>query len=128
MSKILKSIKLTRAVVDDIERRQRDEDFNLSQWIDDTYTKLEMGEKYHKKKQREHELMAKKHRNMAEYSAKNRLNIRKNLSEEQVFRRQIAKKILRKNISFLDGQLRAWNNDFKMKLSKKDFLEMIEIE
>lgn len=120
-----KLISLNKEITDDIERRIKEDNFNFSKWVEDTYIKLEMSEKGLRIQQKYHEKMSKKLRNQADFSAKKRQNLLKNLDEAQRKELLEAKKVINNNPSFLEGRRKYWNNVFKMNLSKAEYMELL---
>ena len=133
--KIQKALKLSRDVIDDIDRRKKEEDFNFSNWVEVTYIKQNMTEYGLKKSQKKHERLAKKFKNLA-YALKRKRQIRlKNLLDKTVkgWLKTIleTREILKKSPNLINGRLKYFNNTFKTNLTMfefKDLLNSKEVE
>jgi len=126
-----KLITLSREVIDDIERKIKEEDpeFNFSAWVEEKYVEENMTEKGLKIQQNLHEKLARKFRNKAQYSSKKRGKLAEKLSKEQKTALLSSRKIINKNAEYFEGQRRLWNNLFHdFKLSALQFKELLGLE
>ncbi len=131
MNKERKLITLSREIVDDIERKIREEDpeFNFSAWVEEKWADENMTEKGLKIQQSFHEKMARKFKNKANYSAKKRGKLVEKLSEEQKKQLLSSRKIIKKKVEFFEGQRKLWNNKFPdFKLSVIQFKDLLGLE
>ena len=88
-----------------------------------------MTEKGLRIKQKLHEKMSKKYKNLAHYSAKKKVQLAKKLTEKQKTQLLSSKKVISKKAEFFDGQLNLWNNKFpNFKLSALQFKELLGLE
>ena len=131
ITKERKLITLSREIIDDIDRKikEEDPDFNFSAWVEEKYVEENMTEKGLIIQQNLHEKLARKFRNKAHYSSKKRLKLAEKLSEKQKTHLLATRKIINKNAEYLEGQRRVWNNKFPdFKLSALQFKELLGLE
>ena len=128
MIKTRRNISLDFEVNDDIERLIKEEKFNFSEWVQETWIKNKLSERGQRRKQKKYEKLAKKWRNSADQSAKKRLIFAETLSKEQFGFLKEAKSCIKRNKNFTQGQLNRWNNKFKSTLTMTQFKELLDLE
>ena len=126
-NKIPISLRLSREVIDDIARRRKDENFDLTAWVENTYLQLMLTEKGLKIQQKKHEILAKKCRNFAYHLKRKRLNLLKSLSTDQERELKETRKVIKSRPSYFNARLRLWNNIFAEKLTKQEFIDLLNL-
>lgn len=126
-NKIRRNITLTTEVDDDIEKKTKDEDFNFSAWVEETYIREMLTEKGLKIQQKKHENSAKKCRNLADYLKRKRQNLLKTITADQERELKEARKVIKSRPNIVDARLRLWNNIFAEKLTKQEFIDLLNL-
>lgn len=129
INKIRRLITISKEVIDDIEKKKEEGDFNFSSWIEDTYIHSFMTHEALQKRLEMYQQNVKKLENQLNYSVKKRQNHLNNLkkglnSDERKFT-EFSKKILKKSPEKLSARLRCFNNQFKHNLTKQEFLAIM---
>ena len=125
MAKERKLITLSREVMDDIEKRSKEEDFNFSDWVETAYIKENLIEKGLKIQADFHKNQAKIVENRLTYLKRKRKNdlklYKKNLNKHQKKELETTKEIIKKRPELLNGRLRLWNNETRRDCPMGDF-------
>ncbi len=119
-------VSLSREVIDDIKRLNKEENFNFSGWVEDMYVQHKMSEKALKLTQKHYEKMAEKYKNRCKYYSKKRLKLGEKL--KNVHKKQLLAsiEIIKKKGEFFKGQLNLWNSKFPdFKLTALEFKELL---
>jgi len=124
-----KLITLDPEIIDDIERKSKEEGFNFSEWVETTWINYNMTEKgiklqteFHKKRieslKKQGQRLKRKHEIWGQ-------NIKKNLTNDMKKELKHTKKIIERDPKKIMARLNFINNTFKCKLSKLELLELI---
>ncbi len=133
MNKINKGLKLSIAIIDEIDRKHKEENFNFSDWVETKFhdefltekgmnLQIKKAKEYLEKVKNHVKYTLKKRQKWGEFTLK---NIKKEGNLPPLLK---AKKLIRQDSKYLNGQWKLWNNTFKdNKLSKLEFIELLEL-
>ena len=129
MTKERKLITLSRDVIDDIDKRTKEEAFNFSDWVEVTYFKQNMTEEGVKIQLDFHQKQAEKLKNRLNYLKRKgqiRVNhLKRNVTKEMKEELKHSKKVIKENPAIIEGRVRYWNNKFNQNLSKGEFMRLL---
>lgn len=140
MVKRQKGLKLNEEVIDDIEIRSKEQNFNFNEWVERAYIREFMAISSLKNQQKFHERLAKKYKNKADYlkrkCTKNadslKVNslimcntVKPNISRLEDNEKNHTLKIIEKYPEKLEFQLKYWNNKYKKNFTKAEFLQFL---
>jgi len=125
-----KLITLSPEIIDDIEWKSKEENFNFSEWVEDNWIDYNMTEKgiklqiqFHKKRietlKKQGQRLKRNHEIWGQ-------GLKRNLTEKMRKEIQYTKKIIEKDPKKIIARLNFINNSFNCKLSKQDLLNLIE--
>jgi len=126
-----KGLRLSKEILDDIERRTKDDDFIFSDWVETKYVEDFLTENGLKNKIDLLQKQTKSEQNRLTALKRNRqiwlTALKRNLTKEQKIMLKDSKRLLKESPELIEGRIKLYNNTFKENISKYQFQEMMEV-